>query len=292
MIVDLQEARGLAGGLGDGLLAIGFGVLGDLGGAAACFRHDPVGVGLRLVLRPLQIRARRLHVAEGVDHLRRRVDFLQLHLLHLDAGAVMVEGLLHQLLHCRLGGLPRAGEDRLQRRAADNLAHGGFGYRFDGAFGILDVEQIVADRARPDFPQHREIHVDDVLVAGQHQAFLRHFAHRGAAADVFDRAHADIDLVDAQRRRGERGLDRIGQVIVQPRHHLARELAEPQHDAELIGLDPEEAGKAPEYDYRQRDQRDAAAAEIAGQQAAQPVLALAQQFLEIGRLRPARRLRP
>ena len=173
-----------------------------------------------------------------------------------------------------------------------DLAHGAFGHRLHGAFGILDVEQIVADAARLDLPQHREIDVDDVLVAGQHQAFLRHVAHRGAAADVFDRAHADIDLVDAQRRRRQRGLDRIGQVIVQARLHLADELAEPQHDAELVGLDAEEAGKAPEHDRRQRDQRDAAAAEIAGQQAAQPVLAPAQEFLEIGRLRPARRLRP
>ena len=107
---------------------------------------------------------------------------------------------------------------------------------------------------------------------------------RGA---VVDGAHADIDLVDAQRRRRERGLDRIGQMIVQPRLHLADELAEAQHDAELVGLDAEEAGKAPQRDRHQRDQRDAAAAEIARQQAAQPVLAAAQEFFQIGRPRAA-----
>ena len=72
-------------------------------------------------------------------------------------------------------------------------------------------------------------------------------------------------------------------MIVQSRLHLAGELAEAQHHAELIGLDAEEAGKAPEHDSDQRNQRDAAAAEIAGQKAAQPVLAPAQKFFEIGR---------
>ena len=290
LFVDLQEARGLALGFGDGLLAIGFGVLGDLGGAAARLRHDPVGVGLRFVLRALEIRARRLHVAEGVDDLRGRIDFLQLHLLHLDAGAVLVEGLLHQLLHRRLDVLARAGEDRLEGPVPDDLAHGGFGHRFHRSFGILDVEQIVADAGRLDFPQHREIDVDDVLVAGEHQAFLRHLAHRRAAAHVFHRAHADVDFVDAQRRRSQHGLDRIGQVIVQSRLHLAGELAEAKHHAELVGLDAKEAGKAPEHHGNERNQSDTAAAEIAGQEAAQPVLASAQKLLQIGRSRPASRL--
>ena len=70
LIVNLEEARGLAGGFGDGLLAIGFGVLGYFGGAAARLRNDPIGVSLRLILRSLEIRARRLYVAEGIDHLR------------------------------------------------------------------------------------------------------------------------------------------------------------------------------------------------------------------------------
>ena len=108
--------------------------------------------------------------------------FCRLHLLHLDAGAVVVERLLHQVLHRGLDGLPRAGEDRLDVGAADHLAHGAFGHRLHGAFRILDVEQIVADAVRLDQPEHREIDVDDVLVAGQHQAFLRHVAHRRAAA--------------------------------------------------------------------------------------------------------------
>src|SRR5262249_38674371 len=88
LLLDFAEAR-----FGGGLFAIGFGVLDDLGGAAARFRHDSIGVGLRFVLCALEIGARRLHVAEGVDYLRRRIDLLQLHLLHQDAGAVIVERL-------------------------------------------------------------------------------------------------------------------------------------------------------------------------------------------------------
>jgi hypothetical protein len=80
-------------------------------------------------------------------------------------------------------------------------------------------------------------------------------------------------------------------MIIKPGRHLAHEFAEPQHDAEFVGLDAEESGKAPQGDHRQRDQHGAAAAEIAGQEPAQPVLAAAQEFLKIGRLGPLR-LRP
>ena len=51
-----------------------------------------------------------------------------------------------------------------------------------GAFRALDVEQIVADMVRLDPPQHRELDIDDVLVARQHQAFFRQIARPRAAA--------------------------------------------------------------------------------------------------------------
>ncbi len=203
----------------------------------------------------------------------------------------MVERLLHQLLHRGFGDLARAGQDRLNVGAADYFAHGAFRHRLHRAFRVLDVEQIIADAGRLDLPQHREIDVDDVLVAGQHQALLRHFAH-GGTPPVIDLAHADVDLVDAQRLGLERRLDRIGQMVVQAGLHLAHDLAEAQHDAEFVRLDAEETGEAPQRDRRQRQQREALAAEIAARQhAAQFVLAAAQDFLEIRRCRAARRLR-
>ena len=111
---------------------------------------------------------------------------------------------------------------------------------------------------------------------------------RGAAR-VLDQPHADVDAVDARDLRGEHGLDRIRQVVVQPRLGVAGVLAEAQHRAELVRLDLEEAREAPHQQRGDHDQQDAAAAEIAARQHAfQLVLAAAQQFLEVGRRRPGR----
>ena len=87
-IIDLRKARALALGLGDRLFLVTFGDLQDLRGAAARVGNDTVGIALRLVLQPLEVGARGLHVAERVDHLRGRVDLLHLHLRDLNAGAV------------------------------------------------------------------------------------------------------------------------------------------------------------------------------------------------------------
>src|SRR6202012_2372154 len=102
---------------------------------------------------------------------------------------------------------------------------------------------------------------------------------------------ADVDLIDPQRLRREGGLDRIRQMVIQAGLNLANELAETEHHAEFVGLDAEKAGKAPQSHRGERDQRNATAAEIAGQQVAQFVLAAAKELLEIGRLRSLR-LRP
>src|ERR1051326_183177 len=74
-------------------------------------------------------------------------------------------------------------------------------------------------------------------------------------------------------------------MIPQSRLHHAHRFAEPQYDAEFVGLDPEQPGKAPEHDHRHRDQERATAAEIAGHDAAQSILAAAKKFFEIGRPR-------
>src|SRR6266536_11154 len=149
---------------------------------------------------------------------------------------------------------------------------------------MLDIEQIFADPARFDQPEHRELDIDDVLVPGEHQALFGSLANGGAAADVFDEPHADVDLVDAQSLRGERRLDRVRQVIIEPRLHIADVFAEPQHDAELVGLDAEEAGKTPQRQHGERDQRKAAAAETpARQHGPELVLAAAQQLLDVRR---------
>ena len=88
-LVDLQEARRLALGLGDRLLLVALGALQNALGLAARLRHDLLGVGKCLVLQALLVGARSLHVAEGIDHLCRRVDLLQLHLVDADAGTIV-----------------------------------------------------------------------------------------------------------------------------------------------------------------------------------------------------------
>jgi hypothetical protein len=76
LLVDLQEARRLAGSFRNRLPTISFCSLRDLRHAPTRLRHHPVGVGLRLVDRALEICARRLHVTESRDHLRWRIDLL------------------------------------------------------------------------------------------------------------------------------------------------------------------------------------------------------------------------
>ena len=145
------------------------------------------------------------------------------------------------------------------------LAHGAFGDGLHRAFRLLDVEQIIPHAVRLDLPQHGEIDVDDVLVAGQHEALFRHVACGGAAAEILHDAHADVDLVDAQGLGREHRLDRIRQVIVQSGLHLAHIFAEAQHHAEFVGVDTEEAGESPDGDRGEHDQHHPLAAETSRQ---------------------------
>jgi hypothetical protein len=197
---------------------------------------------------------------------------------------------LHQVLDPGFDVLTRAGQDRLNVGASDHFAHGAFCHRLHRAFGLLDVEQIIAHAVRLDLPQHGEIDVDDVFVAGEHKALFRHVARGAAAAEILDDAHADVDLVDAQRLGREHRLDRIRQVIVQPGLHLAHIFPEAQHHAEFVGVDTEEARGAPDGDCGERDQDDPLAAETARQDRTQPVLAAAQKLLEVRRCRAGRLL--
>ena len=261
------------------------GGLQDALGLTLGLRDDAVGVGFRLVLQALLIGARRLHVAEGVDHLSWRIDLLELHLGHQYAGAVAVEGLLHQSLSVGLGLGARLGEDRLDIALADNLAHGTFRHVFHRAFGVLDIEQKLGRVA--DLPEHDEIDVDDVLVAGQHQTLLRHVADRArSVADLGSAAHADLDAVDARHLGQLNLLDRIGPAEIQAGRELAHIFAEPEHDAELVGVNPngeaEKADESDQHDGGQRQERTAHAP--AGHRLPDAVLAAAQNLFEVGLL--------
>ena len=172
LAVDREEARRLTLGPGHHLFLVGGALLHEPLGRAARARNDVVPIGLGLVLRPLLVGARRLHIAEGGNHGLRRRDVLRLDLGDLDAGAVVVEDLLREPVG--LLGQQQAflGQCRLQAGLADHLAHGALGRVLYRALRRLDVEKELPGVA--DAPENGELHVDDVLVAGQHQALVRH----------------------------------------------------------------------------------------------------------------------
>ena len=166
---------------------------------------------------------------------------------------------------------------------ADDLAHRAFGDGLHRSRRVLDVEDVVLRRGRIDLPLHDHVDVDDVLVAGQHQAFLDHVGlARGAHG--FDGAEADLGGDDVRDLRLDHAADRIGPVIVQAFAGLADELAETQIEADLVRPHDVPAGHQPEHDQHENAEDDAAPADIAaGHQVLQPVLAATQDFLEIRR---------
>ena len=97
-----MKRAGLAGRLGDRLLAIAFRLLDLLGRLAARPRHHLAREGAGLVLDALGVLLGGVDVEEGLAHLRRRLHGDELHDLDDDAGAVGVERLLDDVLD--LGG--------------------------------------------------------------------------------------------------------------------------------------------------------------------------------------------
>ena len=196
-------------------------------------------------------------------------------------------------MHGRFRLLARFGQDRLDVRLADDLAHGALGDFLHGVVRVLDVEQVLGRIL--DAPVDDEVDVDGVLVAGQHQAFFLDVlrAAAEAAIEAVGRAHADLDDVLA-RDLGEHDLlDRIRQAEVQARRLLAHELAEAHDDAELVGVDAEEERVPGDDGARPRrseeDERTGNAAAV--HHLLHAVLAALQHVLEVGGL-AARSLAP
>src|SRR5262249_10936332 len=146
----------------------------------------------------------------------------------------------------------RFGQDWLDVALADDLAHGALGHVLHRAFWILDIEQIVGSVL--DLPEHHKVYVDDILVAGQHQAFLRHIADRARSVPAIrsrGAAHANLDAIDASDLRQFDLLDWIGPAEVEAWWQLAHKFAESEHNAELLGVHPH--GEAEEADQDNRN---------------------------------------
>src|SRR5262249_18601435 len=127
--------------------------------------------------------------------------------------------------------------------------------------------------------------------SGHIQPLPRPSAPGGAAPHVVDHANADINVTLPSDAGPLHGFDRVGPVVAQPGLDHAIEPAEPQHHADLIGLDLENAGEQPYDDQDEHEQRKPLAAETAGKHGPELVLAATQQLFEI-RGRWTRRLGP
>jgi hypothetical protein len=128
-----------------------------------------------------------------------------------------------------------------------------------------------------------EIDVDDLLVAGQHQALSRRVALRPAA---------HLGLVQPRERHLLHRLDGRGQVIVQARVGLAAVGAEGGDHALLAGRDLVDARRQPGQHEAAADQRDHLAARPPARSAegvAQAIVKLLEAGVEVG---PARSPRP
>ena len=159
--------------------------------------------------------------------------------------------------------------------------------------GVWMLNRKFAEPVRLDLPEHREIDVDDVLVAGEHQAFFRHVARGRAAADVVDDAHADIDLdqramlARCARSRSDKAGDSSGPAARRARYFPKRSTAPSSWES---------TRKKPE-------KNQSATAAIPSRMKPRPpilppgrtifqlVLAAAQQVFEVGRASTAARLR-
>src|SRR5208337_199771 len=240
--------------------------------------------------RALLVLLRRSDVAVGRNDLARRVDRLQLDLLDEDAGAVAVEHVLDALLRVRLDRCPVGRQDSVDGLQAHDLTHDALGHCFHRLARAQDVEHIVLGLGRIDLPVHSEVDVDNVLVAGQHLAFLGNVRDRARAA-VAD--FGDLLIPDGNL---DHRADRPGPVGVEAGGRLAGVPAEHEIDADLVGLNGVEgAPDEPDQDRRQNDEQDGAAAKAAssrssafraaGTELAQSLLHAADDLFEVPRRR-------
>ena len=154
----------------------------------------------------------------------------------MDAGIVLVERLLHQLLHVALGRSARAWVSTgwmLVRPMTSRIALSATALMVASGFWMLNRKSA----ASLDLPEDREIDVDDVLVAGQHQA-LSGMSRPAVPVSIVGEL-ADGDAVHAGDASACRPLDRVGQAEIQAGRRVAVDIAEAKHDAELVWLDPE-----------------------------------------------------
>ena len=140
------------------------------------------------------------------------------------------------------------------------------------------------------------MHVDDVLVAREHQGLARHVRHRRVGIDRgrVGLGVADLHLCLTRDRRRVNGLDQR-QAEIEARQDGAVVFAEAENDADLVRLDAEGEGRVADEAEDDDDNGDdgdradaAATAAATREHAAKAILTTTKKLFQIGRgLTPA-----
>ena len=193
-----------------------------------------------------------MHVAEGLDHVGRRVGLFDFDTEHAHTGLVAVERALHPLAHFlfdRRTALAR--ECLVQFGFGNRGAHRGLGHVVDRFHRIDEAELEVFQVG--DVPAHDEAQIDEVLVARQDQLHLL-----VGSGNTFD-PHA-LHVFDIDR------FDREGQREIEARGHLAGVIAQRLYHGFLLRSDQVDACRkqAERDDARHCDREPALAAGALG----------------------------
>ncbi|OWK23720.1 hypothetical protein AJ87_29160 [Rhizobium yanglingense] len=171
-------------------------------------------------------------------------------------------------------------EGILRRAPANDFAHRAFSHLLQRFGRVFDVEEIGLgiDHGEED----RELDVQDVLVARQHETCRRRCRRR---TDIL-LLHRHLDDLDGFHRP---------EVEMQPRRrNLFLRLAKAKLDTTLVRLDDVDALEKPEDDKNRGNNHCHAAVETAGYDVAELILAAPDDIFQIGRPAPAaaRAVRP
>ena len=195
-------------------------------------------------------------------------------MLDQDTGLVRIEDVLGQGSNVLFDDFLVLRQRVADRLVPDHLTHGALGSSLGRFLGVLDIEEELSGIL--DHPKHGEIDVDDVFIAGQHQAFFRHVPRRLSAAKITGTAITDLDLIDPCDFGRLDGLDGGGQVIVEAGLCRRHPFAKAQHDTLFIRLHAVKATGGPNGNGDQDYQRQAASASPStGEYASKSILSLA-----------------
>ena len=288
------EALRIALGLCNHARLVAFGFFTQPRGRALRFRDHVVGVGLAFVLEPLAIGARLEGVVEGRLHLLWRLHVLHVHVDDENAGVQAVSlGLdrFDQFVGDRVALLV---QNRIHRALADDLTHSGFGRLHDGIVGVAVLEQV-----RPRVLQavlNGESDVDDVLVLRQHRRITQ-------TRRLHDRVATDLYRAELGDRYRLVRLERVWHAPLETGIRGVAVLAERGHHRLLAFLHDEEAAAEPQQRGHTSDQSNAdsstlhvglevaaiagcwrsGSTALAAEHAAQLLVEITPQFIEIGR---------